>query len=598
MKTRVYRFGLLAPSLNNELVRAQMRLAHKYRNRLVELERAKRAEIRALISSHGDVNLYEHEARVAGETVTAILTQIKRAKSSARTRVVPDQAKEELKAARAHVKSIKALLYSARKAIREDSGLRETRKLIETKYLNELKAARASCGVYWGTYLLIEQAHDLVCKMPLYNGTEPNDPQFVPWDGMGAVSVQIQGGTEADTLGDVGKLVRILDGAPPKGADPTSRRSAKRQYKTLSMRVNSDDRRGPIWAHWQMVQHRPFPKDAVVKRVAVQVRKIGPREEWYALFTVQFDDVRVSSAPEGSRIALDIGWRREEDGSLRVATGIDPNDSLVQLHLGAHVLGQFQKAEDLQAIRSKNLTAATLALGQFVITHQAPTSSTWDGIPASVVQWRSPARLTRLVRQWAVNRFDGDEAAYEALEAWRYHDHHLWEWETSQRTKALRHRREIYRVFAAKLAAQYETLVLEEFDLSDVAKVPSTENQEGDNEAARSNRQRASVSELRQCLVSAFEGRTEKVPCANTTRTCAEKGCGAIQVWNQATEVRHTCTNCGVNWDQDENAAKNLLSYVHVVADVVEEVKGPKWARVKKEKADRESTASSGISVP
>lgn len=637
MKTRVYRFGLLAPSQNNDLVRTQMRLAHKYRNRLVEIERAKRAEIRALLSSHGDLNLYEHNAKAAAEAVSALLTRIKAAKSGTRTRIVPAPDKDELLAARAHVHATKSILMAARRALREDTGIKQARKQIETKYLDLHKAARATCGVYWGTYLLIEAAHDLVCKMPLYDGTEPNDPDFVPWEGQGAVGVSISHGSLATNLNGT-TLLRVLDGDLPKGANPQSRRSAKRQYKTLSMRVDSDSKRAPVWANWQMIMHRPFPKGALVKRASVHVRKIGPREEWYATFTVQFDDVQVSPAPKGSRIALDVGWRKEEDGSLRVATGTDG----VQVRLGSHVLGQFQKAEDLQAIRAKNLTAATQALGQFVASVKAsqrpetetsysysaeasqcletatmPSFSnlgatlTWDGIPASVVQWRSPARLTRLVRQWAVNRFEGDDAAYEALEAWRYHDHHLWEWETSQRTKALRHRREIYRVFAADLARKYETLVLEDFDLSELAKKPTAENQEGDIEAARSNRQRASVSELRQCLVSVFEGRmvvgqgegggqvvgqgVERVQAAYTTRTCAE--CGSLESWNQVADLRHTCSKCGVNWDQDENAAKNILVGLHVDAGVVEEVKGSKWARVKKEKAARVAS-SNGISAP
>ena len=61
-KIRVYRYGLLPPHENAELVREQMRLAHKYRNTLVEIERKRRSDLRALASAHPALSTLEDAA--------------------------------------------------------------------------------------------------------------------------------------------------------------------------------------------------------------------------------------------------------------------------------------------------------------------------------------------------------------------------------------------------------------------------------------------------------------------------------------------------------------------------------------------------------
>ena len=35
--------------------------------------------------------------------------------------------------------------------------------------------------------------------------------------------------------------------------------------------------------------------------------------------------------------------------------------------------------------------------------------------------------------------------------------------------------------------------------------------------------------------------------------------CGVVNRWDQAAEIRHTCDACAATWDQDENAAQNIL---------------------------------------
>jgi len=189
-------------------------------------------------------------------------------------------------------------------------------------------------------------------------------------------------------------------------------------------------------------------------------------------------------------------------------------------------------------------------------------------------QWKSQARFASLLRRW--ERFTGDAAAFDLLDAWGHQDHHLWEWERAQNRKALNRRRDLYRIWCVWLVRRYGTIVVEEFDRSEVAKRPNPElviSEGVDAEVdvrdgiARSNRQLACVSSLYGpktggCLRSAASARgavvVSKDP-ADTTRECPK--CGHIEKWDAAAHRERTppCPSCGSTHDQDDGAAIVLL---------------------------------------
>ncbi len=68
------------------------------------------------------------------------------------------------------------------------------------------------------------------------------------------------------------------------------------------------------------------------------------------------------------------------------------------------------------------------------------------------------------------------------------------------------------------------------------------------------------MSELRGAIVNAVRGRggqVERVPAQHTTTTC--HACGTVNEFNAAQNLEHTCSSCGTLWDQDGNAADNIL---------------------------------------
>jgi hypothetical protein len=638
---RVYRYGLRPPTENAELVREQMRLAHAYYNSLVEIERDRRTQVREVEQTLGNIAELETTAKAADVAALAKHAEIKATRSNARARAETAQQKADLAALRqdrkaalerlrearrlvhlassaAEVEDVETATAEARKkahapgltpeaarkaekALKKAEAVAEAwralsptekhkveaavvvlRRIEATSHEN-VKKARSESGVFWGTYLRVEQAIDQAKKMPLFDGTEPNDPRFRRWTREGSVSMQIQGGETAETIcAGTDTRLRLVPSAPiskhgRRPSDPQSRRSALKSWATLYMRVGSE-KRDPIWAAWPLRLHRPLPPGAIVKWADVHCHRVGPHEEWSVTFTLEMDADHRPSPATDLAIGVDLGWRIREAG-IRVAAWHSEDGAAEEFVIPRAVFERITKADDLQSIRDKMFNAARAALLQDLAGLELPP---WFAERTKTLsQWASCARLAALALHWRKERFNGDETAYYALEDWRYRDHHLWEWESHQRTKALRHRRELYRLFAAQMSRKYSHLVIEEFDLRPIAR----RKDESENETARRSRQRAAVSELRQALIHAFHS-YEKVPAPMTTRDC--HACGATNTWDQAAEVEHRCTACGVTWDQDANAAKNILDRRELPRKVkVARKRESKWAKVKRLSAEK-----------
>lgn len=185
MPTKVLRYGLLAPTEGTDLVWSQLRLAHKYRNKLVEIDIVRRD---AVTKANSDA---EQEA-----------------------------AQEAANEAR--------------------------------------KAARAASGVYWGTYLQVEEFVKKACA----NTPPHKNPRFLRWTGEGLLAVQVQKGKSSKGL------FQIHDGFDNR----KGRRAGQR--KELWLRVGAEKTK-PVWAKFPLILHRPI--EGEVTWIKVTVRREGTR---------------------------------------------------------------------------------------------------------------------------------------------------------------------------------------------------------------------------------------------------------------------------------------------------------------------------------
>lgn len=448
---RVYEYGLLRPDNEQELMEI-LRLAHRYHNTLIELEIERRAAVREIQSSVGDVAVLEAEIAemVAGlDEARAEIQAGRKAKRSANTDS-STVAKERARGLRAQLKAKRALLTETKRKVREDPDIRARIKAQDALSLARTKAARAQCGLYWGTYLLVEQAVDAA------KGSR-TDPRFRRWDGGGSLGVQIQ----RDTKGAVGMDVSDVFGSDPRiQIDPVSdgawthpsRGERRRRSRTrVRLRIGSDGRK-PIWAEWPIVMHRPLGSGRI-KLVKALARRVQGKLRW--VLQISVDD---PPRPTGEGvIAIDLGWRQFGD-ELRVAYWRDDRGDEGDLRVPTSVKQRIEKAESIRGFRDQGLDALKASLE--IDPSAVPEAIAGVRGLSTYRQWRSPARFHALLLRW---RQAG--GAPPELEAWHKRDDHLGRYEAGLRRGAILHRREVYRLFVAQVRARYSTVVLEEWDL-------------------------------------------------------------------------------------------------------------------------------------
>lgn len=529
----IYRYGAKAPTLGAEVIGEQIWLAHRYGNALVEIERDRRdavaAKIRELSPTlHGALAEYERFSAAVQETAA----EVKRANVAARRRSgEPRPDKERLKTLRNAKREAAAAVKVAKQRAYGSEQAKVALATIDAEFLERVKRARAESGLYWGTYLRVEQAAQKHRKGP--------PPRFRRWQHDGAVAVQIQRGMTVNDAIAGDNRIRL----EPAG-----------KWWRLWLRVQSEGRH-PVWAVIPVRIHRPIPEDARIKWVSIHRRRVGCTDQWSVCFVLARESgwAKADTAGDGA-VGIDLGWRVVPAG-IRVAywCGSDGwrHDNLI---ISERDAARWTKADDLRSIRDQRFNAAKENLRMRL--------ATMGGKPQWLIettshlnQWRSAARLAALAIRWRGERFEGDEVAFAELEAWRKQDRHLYEWEANQRRKAVAWRDDLYRRFAAELSRRYRTVVLEDADWRELARHAPEE--EADSRIGQFARTIAAPGRLREILRERF-AESLLVPAEYTTQQCHV--CGGRCEWDQGRHLEHTCEHCGCRWDQDANAAANMVA--------------------------------------
>lgn len=482
---RVYQFGLRPPTTNVDLVRAEMRAAHEYRNDLVAIERGRRHVVRAL---HDTPEVRDAEALVQAAT-----------KSMRKDAV--------------------AVLIAARKAAR-DAAVDELARIAEID-TSIRRDARALCKCYWGSYLTIEAAADQVRKMPLWDKDliTPNDPKFQRWTGESQIGVQLQREIRTPEVFDgCSTFVRLVL------APDTVGRKRYTRFGSLSLRIGSWGR-DPIWATWPIKLHRAIPDAARWRWVRVSCRQDGPFERWTCEITLDIpgENARVLDTSLKGAIAVELEWGEPNEGDVIVAAWLDDNGDHGAIHVPRRVTNALRKAASIRSVRDTLLNDLRPRLAR-AIKECAESLPRWLQIATNTLHlWKQQSRFHDLTQRWRRERCDAARPAYEMLDAWEMRDRHLWEYEGCSRRQALRCRLDTYRVLAAQWSRKYKTVVLPDRDLSIAAR------RDDDSDL----RFIAAPSELAGALKHAFDSDTVESPwkeeiSENDDRTWAER---TIERW-------------------------------------------------------------------
>jgi uncharacterized protein (DUF983 family) len=548
---RNYTYGAKAPHINLDRVNEQIFKAHRYRNKLVEIEQGKRKAIAdlqtKLIPGLADA---QKEIESAKAELVAYYDEISARNAQARSKTGTSEdrkRKSELRqAVRSAVDKIKAC-----KAVEKSPEFSDAVAKVQDQANTDWKRVRAESGVYHGTY----QSVDAEARTSFRNSV--GLPRFMRWEGCGCVSLFDSDGISIDdAMACTNTKLKIEATDNPK-------------FFVVYLRIGSseEDNRVPVWAVARVKLHRPIPPGSIIKWAYLEKERIGLTEHWQFRVTINIPDGAVVPKPRAAdgSCGVNLGWRKVE-GGLRVAYWVGSDGAEGELVIPESRIERYRHPDELRAIRDLKFNEIRAALVEWLRGREIPE---WMVESTKfIAQLRSPGKLAGLILRWRENRFAGDEAIYEMLESWRKQDKHLCNWEGHERSTEWR--KEMYRQFAVMLSRRYKTIITEDSDWAKMARRAAPD--EADEIYTRYVSRIASVGQLRAILC---EYGATKTAAKDNTRRC--NACGVVNVFDAAKHLHHACDSCGAKWDQDANAARNSLAAIAsggVVAELLEPCEG------------------------
>jgi hypothetical protein len=539
VRSMVYQYGTvptrIAPVEGEEIALDQMRLGRRLWNVLVSISRVHTIRYRLIMRDELQEQIDQLRQRRE-----ALIQERKRLRNRARKRIPTPEIDEELKRISA---SLRMLLEQseATKKQRQEARRPQLDALSALRFrrIKRARQAAVSLGLYWGTCNAIIQSADAAVKL--------GELQYRGFRGQGTVTTQIQGGAAIEKC--VGGDHTFFQADEP---------TAGQHWRYARVRIGSQER-APRWFTIPIVYHRDIPDNASIKSVSATRRIVDGKPRCSLNITVNLPPVTLKT--DGERIAIDIGYRLLPQG-VRVAYWQDDSGQHGQVLVSHADISQFDLVSRQRSRADTERNRFLPQLVEFLASREL--NEEWKSRTRFLPQWRSCDRLAALVRWWDDHRLAGDEEMHRTALQWRHHSVHLGNhWRNLQDQMVLR-LREQYRIFAANIATRYGTLILEDFNLREVAEPKSDEPKKT---AGATYRQMVSPSTFRNALINACQrhGVTiRKVPAEYTTAMC--HACRTIEKWDQAASVMHRCANCGALWDQDQNAAINLLASGTVTA--------------------------------
>ncbi len=572
------------------LIEDQLRMSHRYRNDLIELEHKREDWVEAIVS---------HELVRQGSNVGALYAAAEAAYAAAQRQVNDAKAAgtplRQLQAQAAAAKDARDAAqkarWAARATVKKQPDIAPFIKAVNQAayaYEKQLRTEHIDRGLYWGNSGLMYDAVEASKKTKGRKGPirfrswfaegywfpRMDDPQAEPeFRTPGRLGVQISGGVSLDQvfapLGGPGKRLVRIKPVDPLAYDPGVPLGRRRKMwrTTLYLRVSSDKAK-PIWASFDIVMHRPLPAGAVLKRVVVsRTPKNYGRWRWEVLINFEVPDAKESfftgNRPRAATgtCAINPAWRRiaDADGRIRAAYVIGDDGLHEEIFVPEATVRRLKKSEQVRSTRDQHLNTMRPLLTDWLKLNE-PILPEWLTVATRYIfQWKSHQRFVELAYRWRKHRFAGDSAGFDLIESWRYRNQHLYDYEFGRQQGGRRHRLAVVRQRVAELAQRYATVVYDDSDYRTFQKSPLPEEDRNEIATAKWQQQAASPSEFRNAFTHAF--RHSVAIDGAVTKTCFH--CGSKEQWDRAKELYHRCSKCGVVWDQDANACRNMLRAVN-----------------------------------
>lgn len=538
--SRVYRFGARIID-HRDVVGDQMYLMHKYRNKLVEIELERRKNVDQLLQTLSP-QLIKVETSIAEKEkqLNDAREFLKKQNQTVRSRLQSPEQKQIIRELSNELKPLRSQRKELRTALFESLAFKEGQKTLDVTSNDAKKKARADSKLFWPNYSHVEQSST--------NIRSGSPPRFMRYTGGSKVAMAFQGGVSWDELtsGDDRRMHIMID----RIKQPNTFGNAN-----IKFRIGSNENHTPIWANLRVNIHRLPPSDCNIKWAFLVRQKIATHEKWnLQLICSRESWVKHDQASTGS-VGIDVGWRLLPEG-LRIAYWVGSDGKSGQVIIPNERLDRERKVDDLQSIRDKMFNVIKLQLSSWFVDSNSP-----DWLKArlkTLGQWKSPSRLASVVIYWRTNRFAGEYKIFDALEAWRKQDKHLYDWQEYQRKNDINWRLDLYRNVAAMLSRQYEIAYIEDTNWSKLAEIPEVEQDRNEQVIAAAWYRKTAAVSIFIDTINQRMAKVKKRDAKNTTQSCSN--CHQLMKVDAGKSITLECPHCHNVIDQDENAAKNLLS--------------------------------------
>jgi hypothetical protein len=195
--------------------------------------------------------------------------------------------------------------------------------------------------------------------------------------------------------------------------------------------------------------------------------------------------------------------------------------------------------------------------------------------------------LAAIEREWVRSSPKWNVDDLDALRAWARLSLTRRKEMDNLRDKLIAQRTDMFRNFAAVVAHRYGRIGLKDFDLSRIAA--------GDElpKPARHYRQLAASAALRLQIAQTArrEGRQIVAIGGPTTIRCA--ACGQLNNPVNRSALNWHCAECGAIWDQDDNAARNILKAALAASPEAQKPRTTRWKKIKAAAQAKQKSAES-----
>jgi hypothetical protein len=568
-------YGCGRPDDWDDDVTDQLLRQNRLWNRLVEIERAHREEYRRITAEVPAVAELEAAISERERALEVAVSARNRARAAERKKKTAVAAEHDaaVKAISADLRDLRGKAKEARREARE--ALKPALVKLEQERHEAVTRARqdaAEGGLWWGNYNSVLASFDTARQRAMKTGGEL---RFARFDGAGRLTCQIQGGMTPDELFTGARSEVCIERDRPT---PDGRPS---RWSTLVITAYARGREMRRTLRIPIMIHRPFPAGSAIKGVSLIRRRLAPGAfEYRAIFQVVFEVGPPRPVGAGSA-GVDFGWRRVAGGGIRVATLVDDAGTVEHAVVPADLVRRLELVGEIQSDLDTELNEFWSRV----------RSWDWIGAPPEMAEALAAFRdarkpharhLVMILRTWPE---DGagwdlsqrlgslDEAAQDLvrrhaeLKAFLRRDRKEHLRLARTRRNALRARQDWQRNVVARWLRLYTRIVIDAMPLTLSGRIAMPDGTESPlPSVVRHQASLAAPGEMRAWLLDAGPRAGVLIVRHDGTSTWACHACGAVHKPADPSELMHRCRSCGTLWDQDVNAAHNLLKYGAVLA--------------------------------